>query len=336
MRTIPVFIAAVTFLSPAFLTAQQGRLSRDDRNGDGVVTRDEWRGTSRAFSRYDRNGDGIISQEEMPGQGTRSRTRSNAGRLDQNRSGAVEQYEWPYNPGVFEQLDRNRDGALVSRELEDISSVAIDKLDQNRNRRIDSNEWPGGFAEFRDLDQNGDGRISPREYYEQGNDWQRRTRSSASGANSTTADRLDKNASGRVEGYEWPYNRELFHQLDTNGDSTLSQDELRNMTRATLAQVDKNRNGRIEEQEWPGGFADFQQLDENRDGRVSANEYFERGGEWQQQQRFRAWDTNRDGIIQSTEWKSDNDLFHRLDTNANSQIEWDEFRSRDTYRSRRY
>jgi Ca2+-binding EF-hand superfamily protein len=139
-----------------------------------------------------------------------------------------------------------------------------------------------------------------------------------------------------VEGYEWPYDRELFHQLDSDADSTLSRDELAHIIRATLSQLDKDRNGRVDEREWPGGFAQFEDLDQNRDGRVSAEEYFERGSLWQRQQRFHAWDTNSDGIVQSTEWRTDNDLFHRLDKNANSQIEWEEFRSTGVYRSRRH
>jgi len=141
------------------------------------------------------------------------------------------------------------------------------------------------------------------------------------------ADRLDRNNNGRVEGYEWPYNAALFHQLDRNGDSTLSPDELANMNNAALKQLDRNHNNQIDRDEWPGGFAQFRDLDANNDGRISSDEYFGRGGEWQRRQRFQSWDKNRDGIIQSTEWQAAPDLFHRLDTNHNSQLEWTEFAS---------
>lgn len=36
-----------------------------DRNGDGVITRSEWRGNDVSFGRQDRNGDGILSGDEV-------------------------------------------------------------------------------------------------------------------------------------------------------------------------------------------------------------------------------------------------------------------------------
>jgi hypothetical protein len=36
-----------------------------DRNGDGVVTRKEWRGNDRSFRNHDRNGDGVLSGDEI-------------------------------------------------------------------------------------------------------------------------------------------------------------------------------------------------------------------------------------------------------------------------------
>jgi len=36
-----------------------------DRNGDGVITRDEWRGNENSFRRQDRNDDGVLSGREV-------------------------------------------------------------------------------------------------------------------------------------------------------------------------------------------------------------------------------------------------------------------------------
>lgn len=36
-----------------------------DRNGDGMISRGEWRGNDTSFRRHDRNGDGILSREEV-------------------------------------------------------------------------------------------------------------------------------------------------------------------------------------------------------------------------------------------------------------------------------
>jgi Ca2+-binding EF-hand superfamily protein len=51
---------------------QQMRHRGMDQNGDGVVTRDEWRGNDQSFRQHDRNGDGILAGSEMRGNGKKS------------------------------------------------------------------------------------------------------------------------------------------------------------------------------------------------------------------------------------------------------------------------
>ena len=64
----------------------QARFRGMDRNGDGMITRDEWRGNDQSFQKLDRNGDGVISGDEGRGNGKargKSRGRGN-GRLRAN------------------------------------------------------------------------------------------------------------------------------------------------------------------------------------------------------------------------------------------------------------
>jgi hypothetical protein len=136
---------------------------------------------------------------------------------------------------------------------------------------------------------------------------------------------LDKNNTGVVEGYEWPYNAKVFHSLDKDGNSVLSADELRGINSAAMSEIERGGNYRGRSSEWPGGFADFDRLDQNRDNRVSADEYYQRGGEYQRRSRFDALDQNRDGQIQSSEWQSNRRLFRNLDKNSDSVISWNEF-----------
>jgi Ca2+-binding EF-hand superfamily protein len=274
----PTRAILLTFLG-AFSLSAQDNFPAQDSNGDGVVTRDEWRGNMRTFRNHDSNSDGVLSGTELP----RSWRRT-----DEFSRGTE-----PQRRAEFSRWDRNGDDTLQRRE------------------------WRGNMATFRQLDADRDGQIT----------WYEYSGTTSGQGTRARANDLDKNASGAVEGYEWPYNRELFHQLDMNGDSVLTNDEVQNMNRATLGQLDRNNNNQIDRNEWPGGFADFRELDANGDSKVSATEYFERGGNWQRRQRFREWDKNGDGIIQSTEWQTENALFHRLDTNANSQVEWEEFRA---------
>lgn len=260
----PIRAFLIAFIAASALSAQSN-FPAEDRNGDGIVTRDEWTGNNRSFRNQDVNNDGMLSGNELPRGWSRSNGYLSRGTEPQRRSD-------------FTRWDRNRDEA------------------------IQRSEWRGDMATFRRLDGDRDGRLT----------WYEYSGNSETGTRSRTAE-MDRNASGAVEGYEWPYNRELFHQLDRNGDSVLTSDELRNMDRMARGQS--------------GGFANFRDLDANGDGRISTNEYYDRGGAWQRRQRFQGLDKNGDGIIQSTEWQTSSDLFHRLDANGNSQVEWEEFQA---------
>jgi hypothetical protein len=41
-------------------------MRREDRNGDGKVSRDEFRGPPEHFDRFDRNKDGYLTEDEAP------------------------------------------------------------------------------------------------------------------------------------------------------------------------------------------------------------------------------------------------------------------------------
>ncbi len=207
------------------------------------------------------------------------------------------------------------------------AAQSYERLDRDGDGQITRREWRGNMQEFRNRDWNRDGVLTGDEIYGRRNNGRRddgmRNRSANQG--DRAIDKLDQNRSGAVEGYEWPYNANVFHQLDRNRDSQLTQDELRNISQATLNDLDKNRDGRIDDSEWPGGFAQFERLDQNNDGRVSANEYYERGGEWQRRGRFDNWDTNRDGRLTRSEWQSSDALFRRLDANRDGVVDSSEY-----------
>lgn len=207
-------------------------------------------------------------------------------------------------------------------------------MDRNGDGEITRSEWRGSVRDFRKRDWNRDGVLSGDEITgNRGNNYSVNgsgNRSSSheyrpSSSGRRALGRLDKNDSGAVEGYEWPYNASVFHKLDTNKDSVLEPNELTNITSVTLQELDSNHNGRIEDDEWPGGFAKFDNLDQNRDGRIEATEYFQRGGEWQRRRRFDLWDTNQDSRLSMSEWKSSAKLFRELDRNRDGQVDWSEY-----------
>ena len=106
--------------------------------------------------------------------------------MDRNRSGAVESYEWPYNPELFRQLDRDGDGVLTTAEFRSFNQLTLTQLDTNKNGTLDANEWPGRFADFKRLDQDGDGKVSAEEYFTRGGGFAQNS-ASASGTGTTTA-----------------------------------------------------------------------------------------------------------------------------------------------------
>jgi hypothetical protein len=209
------------------------------------------------------------------------------------------------------------------------SAQSYERMDRNRDGVITRGEWRGAIREFRQRDWNRDGVLSGDEIHG------RRSNGSPDedgfrGRNATertdrAMDRLDRNNSGAVEGYEWPYNASIFRQMDRDGDGMLTQDEIRNMNQATMRDLDANHNNRIDDDEWPGGFAQFDRLDQNNDGRVSAREYYDRGGDWQRRRRFEQWDTNNDSRISMDEWQSSAALFRRLDRNRDNALDMDEY-----------
>jgi Ca2+-binding EF-hand superfamily protein len=110
---------------PAQPHGQQAmRYAEMDTDGDGVITRGEWRGSRQEFIDADVNRDGVLSGNEVRVNGGPVGT---TGGNDDRRS-------------EFQNLDTDNDG-IISR-----------------------NEWRGSRAEFLDEDVNNDGVITRREY----------------------------------------------------------------------------------------------------------------------------------------------------------------------------
>ncbi len=103
---------------------------RADKNGDGQISRYEWRKRHQAFDRIDQNHDGFISRDEARGAVRHRAERLRRGaerliqRLDKNGNGQISRDEWPGNPAGFERLDKNHDGF-----------ISLDELPRGRHRR---------------------------------------------------------------------------------------------------------------------------------------------------------------------------------------------------------
>lgn len=150
-----------------------------DTNGDGVITRAEWRGNDVSFRNHDLDGDGVLSGAEVtPGghddEGDDREPRTTFERLDSNDDGVISRTEWPDRWGTdrFRALDSNHDGVISPAEWADHDRdradrvLTFDRLDRNDDGVISRAEWPErlGAERFRRLDRNDDGVISRAEF----------------------------------------------------------------------------------------------------------------------------------------------------------------------------
>ena len=86
-----------------------------DRNRNGRIERNEWRGTAAEFTRLDTNRNNLLSREEIA-------AASNAApddfrQLDLNNDGRLTIEEWNWNRRTFDQQDTNGDGVITPREF---------------------------------------------------------------------------------------------------------------------------------------------------------------------------------------------------------------------------
>jgi Ca2+-binding EF-hand superfamily protein len=127
MRPLPLLACAVALIALAAtgVDAGQGRRGARmrfrgmDRNGDGVITRAEWRGNDRSFDVHDRNRDGILSGDEVraPEQAYFDRDGWDAlvdqfDRTDSDNNGVISRDEWYGDRATFRRLDTDNNGVI--------------------------------------------------------------------------------------------------------------------------------------------------------------------------------------------------------------------------------
>ena len=181
-------LAFLLFAATSDAQAQM-RFAAMDSNNDGVITRDEWRGSDRAFRNQDWNGDGVLSGHEVrPGARRQSWDEdwNRDGRVDNedrdiaqrfrgydtNGDGRVSAREWPNDPRLYYRLDTNDDGFLTMQEYkagyrfdaQGGPAYGFSNLDRNRDGWITRSEWQMSAAEFDRIDTNHDNRINQNEF----------------------------------------------------------------------------------------------------------------------------------------------------------------------------
>lgn len=256
-----------------WLDRRQNRFAEMDQNGDGIITRTEWRGTARSFNENDWNDDGRLSGDEVRVGATPPPMRF--AQMDQNGDGMITRAEWRGTAQAFDRNDWNNDGRLSGDEVRfgaTPPAILYAEMDQNGDGVITRAEWRGGAQAFNLADWNNDGRLSGDE-----------VRVGVDRPNvAMRFSEMDQNRDGMISRAEWRGNAQAFDNHDWNSDGRLSGEEVRigarpryDWSEVAFRRLDRNRDNYLSGTEWRYEPDDFVQVDRNRDDRISLAEYID-------------------------------------------------------------
>ncbi|MBI3651851.1 MAG: EF-hand domain-containing protein [Acidobacteria bacterium] len=133
-----------------------------DKNKDGKLARNEFpEPMAQAFDRFDENKDGFVDEAEWKKFMQRPRLGEALAKfLDTDHDAKISRAEFAQIKSLFARLDKDKNGALVSEELNQFNQAATEVANEVANQAtggVDVNQL------FANLDKNKDGKITPDE-----------------------------------------------------------------------------------------------------------------------------------------------------------------------------
>jgi len=169
--------ATLTAVAPVLLAAPQGDAAKRtpmqfDKNGDGLISRDEAQASARlaaSFDKLDVDKDGQLTRDEL--RAGRSKTGDgHRARLDTNKDGLISREEAKPTQRLsqnFDALDTNKDGQLSAEELRATRNRgSMASLDANKDGTISREEAkasPRIARSFDAIDADKDGQLTREE-----------------------------------------------------------------------------------------------------------------------------------------------------------------------------
>jgi len=146
-----MFLFTVSVLvQPGISGNEKGNFIQNfDQDKDGKVSKEEFRGSDRAFNRFDRNQDGYIDETEVP-KGPPTQGQKAGPPTQGQKAGPPPQGQKAGPPpqgarggGFIQDFDQDKDGKLSREEFRG-SDQGFNRLDRNRDGFVDEMEVPKG------------------------------------------------------------------------------------------------------------------------------------------------------------------------------------------------
>jgi Ca2+-binding EF-hand superfamily protein len=302
------------------------------------------------FARFDRNGDGVITAEEFPGDPGLYKA------MDQDKDGKVTFDEYKVSAFARRYLaamrvDRDEPRKRVS--LADLARRRLENLarfDKNRDGKVTRAEWTGAPDAFTSLDVDGNGVIDKKDRHKakaeaevlaQSLDAVPELRGKLPGGDAllTSFDKDKDTQISRREAAKSPL-EPAFGYADRNGDGFLDRGELAGLISAVNAAIDqrnlgyakpkapiipfktwdKDKDGRVDVKEWVEQKYLFKKIDRNRDAAVTEEELLRYKRAFEGDDFLQKFDLNGDGRVTPAEFGGSRAAFDRADRNRDGVI----------------